>query len=327
MQQKMPRLFYGNFDFEHSLGNTPPRQLPEKLQRINAQWTTTLIPLMNQGDSLWIPKLLVEKPDDDQSWQKLIQQAGVNGVSHPEQIPNGEEIQFVPWGWTDLLIRWANEQGWGVHHPSMQTVTWANSRATSFGYEQQWESAPSGAAELKQIEDLDRLLSEFSVESKWVMKAEFSMSARERMIGQGKKVPLATTNWLKKRLKNRGRIFFEPWLNRISEMSFHYEISSTAQISFLGMTELFTDDFGRYVSNQLVVSSEKTNDTEADWSYSKSQTSKLAHEYAKQGYFGPLSIDSMRYELTDGTDRQRPLQDINARYSMGRCELERSRSS
>lgn len=316
----MPRLFFGNFDFEHCLGDHPHHQLSEKLLRINAGLTTSLLPLMSPGDYLWIPQLLQESTDDQLSqWKNLVQQAGVLGVSQVHQVPENEEVEFVPWGWTTPLIQWAKKQGWEVQLPEMNVVTWANSRATSFAYEQQWESAPPGAAEVKQAEDLTRLLAEIEDDAQWVIKANFSMSARERMIGQGRNIPEATLNWLNKRLRNGIRIFFEPWLGAISEMSFHYEISSYGNVEFLGMTELLTDDFGRYLGNRLVEKS-----AESDWSYSKSQTKQLAVEYTENGYFGPLSIDAMRYRLHDGTCKERPLQDINARYSMGRCELERT---
>ena len=319
----MPRLFFGNFDFEHSLGNNPLHQLPEKLLRIYAKLTMSLLPLMNAGDYIWIPQLLLDLPDEEvtpgESWQEMIQQAGVIAVNQVDQISKEQTINFVPWGWTTKLVQWAKKQGWQIHHPAMKSVEWANSRATSFGYEQQWRSAPLECVELMQVENLDQALKTLSADAKWVIKAEFSMSARERMIGQGCEVPLATMNWLKKRLKNNGRIFFEPWLDAISEMSFHYEISPAGEVDYLGKTELITDDFGRYIKNRVIEES-----SEYDWSFSRSQTEKFASECTKQGYFGPLSIDAMQYRSADGTNHQRPLQDVNARYSMGRCELERS---
>ncbi len=316
----MPRLFFGNFDFEHSLGNVPLEQLSRNLLEVNAKWCLSLLPLMEPGDYLWLPELLIDRKD---AWQHLVKQAGVVGIWQVDQIPSEVEIEFVPWGWTEKNIRWAQKQGWGVQHPEMQIVAWANSRATSFGYEQQWESAPPGAIELYRVEDLGRHLSNFSADAKWVMKAEFSMSARERMIGQGRDVLQPTLNWLKKRLQHSGRVFFEPWLNRIEEMSFHYDISPAGDVHFLGMTKLYSDDFGRYLGNRLVSIEDAQDKTE--WDRSGSQTMQLAQEFARKGYFGPLSIDAMRYEDSAGACHERPLQDVNARYSMGRSEWEKQK--
>ncbi len=316
----MPRLLFGNFDFEHSLGKAPSGQLSRNLREVNAKWCLSLLPLMKPGDYLWIPELLIDRKD---SWQHLVKQAGVVGIWQVDQIPSGIEIEFVPWGWTEKNIRWAEKQGWETQHPGMQIIAWSNSRATSFGYEQQWKSAPPGSVELYRVEDLCRHLATFSDDAKWVMKAEFSMSARERMIGQGRDVLQPTLNWLKKRLLHSGRVFFEPWLNRIEEMSFHYEISSAGNVCFLGMTELITDEFGRYLENRLV-STENAQDKTA-WERSGLQTMQLAQEFARKGYFGPLSIDAMRYDDAEGNSHERPLQDVNARYSMGRSEWEKQK--
>jgi len=318
----MPRLFFGNFDFEHSLGLAPLGQLSRNLREVNAKWCLSLLPLMKPGDYLWIPELLIDRKD---SWQDLVKQAGVVGIWQVDQIPSDNEIEFVPWGWTEKNISWAKEQVWTVPHPEMQIVTWANSRATSFGYEQQWESAPPGSIELHQVEDLGEQLTNFSDDAKWVMKAEFSMSARERMIGQGRDVLQPTLNWLKKRLLHSGRVFFEPWLNRIEEMSFHYDISPAGEVCFLGMTELLTDEFGRYLGNRLV-SVENAQD-KTEWECSCLQTMQFAHQLAKKEYFGPLSIDAMRYEDAKGDSHERPLQDVNARYSMGRSVWEKQKKN
>lgn len=106
-------------------------------------------------------------------------------------------------------------------------------------------------------------------------------------------------------------------------MSFHYDIFPAGDVCFLGMTELITDDFGRYLGNRLVpveIAQDKT-----EWEHSGLQTMQLAHQFSKKGYFGPLSIDAMRYDDAEGVCRERPLQDVNARYSMGRSEWEKQK--
>jgi hypothetical protein len=48
----------------------------------------------------------------------------------------------------------------------------------------------------------------------------------------------------------------------------------------------------------------------------------VADQLHANGYFGPLGIDAMVYTSTDGQSRVRPIQDINARWTMGRVALE-----
>lgn len=316
----MPRLFWGNFEFEHTLGKTPVGQLSRVLREVNATWTVALVSLLEPGDYLWIPELLIEKTD---CWQEPLEQAGGIGIWQVDQIPDNTEIEFVPWGWTEKNIRWANEQGWITRHPELSIVAWANSRATSFQYEKEWGTVLPGATELVEVEDLARTLERYSADDRWVIKAEFSMSARERVIGRGREISTPIRNWLNKRLQNGGRVFFEPWVDRIDEMSFHYDLSPAGDIRFWGMTKLHSDPFGRYLGNSPV-SETDLSETEK-WECSRTKTGQLACQFAQKGYFGPLSIDAMRYYNKEGICTERPLQDINARYSMGRCALEKER--
>jgi hypothetical protein len=59
----------------------------------------------------------------------------------------------------------------------------------------------------------------------------------------------------------------------------------------------------------------------AVWSDAVDVTSRVAQEVQRRGYFGPLGIDAMLYRDDDGQTRLRPIQDVNARYTMGRLAL------
>ena len=48
---------------------------------------------------------------------------------------------------------------------------------------------------------------------------------------------------------------------------------------------------------------------------------RIAQRVQQLGYFGPLGIDAMQYRDEAGAIRLRPLQDVNARYTMGRLAL------
>ncbi|MBI5760512.1 MAG: hypothetical protein HZA46_18510 [Planctomycetales bacterium] len=50
-------------------------------------------------------------------------------------------------------------------------------------------------------------------------------------------------------------------------------------------------------------------------------TSRVAREVQRRGYFGPLGIDAMLFRDDAGQTRLRPIQDVNARYTMGRLAL------
>jgi hypothetical protein len=57
------------------------------------------------------------------------------------------------------------------------------------------------------------------------------------------------------------------------------------------------------------------------WSDAIETGLRAANVLQERGYFGPLGIDSLRYRDFAGDVRTRPLQDINARWTMGGIAL------
>ena len=86
---------------------------------------------------------------------------------------------------------------------------------------------------------------------------------------------------------------------------------------FEGVTPLLTDERGEYRGNRFAV----PDDIKSIWSSSIDTAQQIAQKLQAMGYFGPLGIDAVRYRDRDGKLRLRPLQDINARYTMGRLAL------
>lgn len=318
----MPQLLCGNFEFEYCLGNRPLQQLPRKLQEINERLLPEILALSHPGDFLWLPEpaeiLVTRQPQllSQLEWSQ------VTPVWQTAQLAGVTDLKLVPWGWTQKLIHWGQQQGWQVQAPAFAVVNWANSRRTSCQYEQQWEIAPAGLQPLSSAEDVQQWLQRFSPEQRWIIKAEFGMSSRERLPGQGNVLSPPQQQWISKRLRNNDVLFGEPWLDSVEECSFHYQISPSGKVHYCGQMQLITDDYGRYLHNLPM--KEQTEEQTVDcWPMSREWTFRLAESFAQQGYFGPLGIDSMRYREPTGEIRERPLQDINARWTMGRCALER----
>src|SRR5690606_5718121 len=88
-------------------------------------------------------------------------------------------------------------------------------------------------------------------------------------------------------------------------------------VSFLGVTPLFTRPNGSYLGNGFV----DDPNLLTTWREAIETGREVAAEVAAEGYFGPLGIDAMRHRTDDGEIRVRALQDLNARYTMGRLAL------
>ncbi len=316
----MPRLFVGNFDFEHRLGRYPIRQLPRKLAAINIRLLPDLLPLTVPGDFLWVPEPDAIPPEVRERLRQLAGDVGVRLVSGGD-VPTGPAIELVPWGWTEEILAWGRASGWRLSAPPIPVVEWANSRQTSHDLEHLWGMEAPGSGCCRNADELKALLRTLPAEASWVLKAEFGMSGRERVLGRGDTLSEPQRNWVEHRFQRGDTLFFEPWLPREAEQSFHYQLDPVDGVTYLGATHLLTDPRGRYLANRPLA------EGETPWPESLRGTRRAAEYLASRGYFGPLSIDSMQYRLPEGGWGERPLQDINARWSMGRCVWERAEAA
>ena len=311
----MRRLFLGNFHFESELAAARGWNPAASLLRMSAERAPSWIALAEEGDLIWTPE-----PIADSFWESLATQGlpRVCSLSEPPQ----EEFELVPWGWS---LR-ARKFGGRTPQPSDEAVELGNSREWSYELERQLGIALPGAARIERIEEVAdvvrRSASQFGEsesEHAWVIKANFGMAARERVLGRGPTLTTANERWLQRRLQSDGAVFFEPWLRRRAEVGIQWTLpkSGHGQPELHGITPLLTDKQGGYRGSEF--SLDATVPTE--WQRAVDVTQQAALRLQQLGYFGPLGIDAAIYEDSTGRALARPLQDINARYTMGRLAL------
>lgn len=308
----MSRLLFGNFDFEHQLANATRAPANATLARINVELAPALIAIAEPDDLIWQPA------ECDASYFKTLRDAGLEPprfLRAPETIP--EKTPLVPWGWSPEMRSWGEAHGCVCDAPHESTVRRANSRLFSHELEVEWNCGLVGATVITNQDELAMTLRrQTTATSPWVLKALFGMSGRERHLGRGPELTEQTANWARRRIGRDGAVIWEPWVEQIAEAGLQFEIPRTGEPQFLGVTPLLTDDLGNYRGNRLAV------DDEGQWS----DAIEIAHRAAvrlqqRHHYFGPLGIDAMHYRDNSGTHRTRPLQDINARHTMGRLAL------
>ena len=340
----MPRLFVGNFDFEHRLADPRSTQLSATLQRINAELAAVWTAIAEDGDFLWTPESI-----DPDFFEQLAGRgfSKVNPVTTEGAVVG--PVQLCPWGWTDRLRYWANQYGWECNPPPVEAIRAGNSRRFSAGLEREWNIGLPGASEIQSVDRLIEALESSAAnspsnpnESRWVIKAEFSMSGRECVLGHGTELPPQTVNWLRKRLTMNGVVFFEPWIDRVDEVGLQFTIPRSGEPVFDGVTPLLTDKAGAYrgswflsptASGELSPTMTRgsvagetpcvaaVEELEHRWESAIAVGIRAAERLGQIGYFGPLGIDAVRYRDADGELRCRPLQDVNARYTMGGLTL------
>lgn len=313
----MPRLFIGNFDFEHRLA-APGRQMPAKLQRLNAELATSWLAIADDGDYLWTPESIDAE---------FFKQAVANGLPRVipvvsfGEVPAGAEC--IPWGWTDDIRKLCDEHGWVRNDPSDSAVRAANSRRLSSELEQEWRVGLPFSGEATSIEQVEHYVGLHDRDSRWVIKAEFGMSGRERLLGNG--IPQgADRSWIEKRLNSNGIVFFEPWVQKVSEVGIQIDVRREGEPQLLEVVPMIADERGQYSGSRLTSQdSEQSHVTlrPSDWGLAIDIAIQAARRIQNVGYFGPLGIDAMQYQDENQQLHVRPLQDINARWTMGRLCL------
>ena len=112
-----------------------------------------------------------------------------------------------------------------------------------------------------------------------------------------------------------------------------FEVPTTGSPRLIGVTPMRVDGRGQYAGSMFSQdhSRDHSEDRPAnssdsqwdhhDWAAAITVGLRAAETLQAQGYFGPLGIDAMSYRDSTGARQIRPLQDINARWTMGRLSL------
>lgn len=172
---------------------------------------------------------------------------------------------------------------------------------------------------------------------KWVIKAELSQAARNRILGTGPALTVPHRNWLQQQFVRHASVAVEPWVRRIAECGLQFRIvppaadcrsstttsnaSSPAAIVCDGLTRLINTSGGHYLGS-LIWHPDRQDAVEAVWQPAVDAGYRLAAAAADAGFFGCLGIDCMVFEHPRGGYCLRLAHDVNGRYTMGRVALQ-----
>jgi hypothetical protein len=310
----VPRVWLGNFDFEHSLADT--RVTPRaRVRQVARGLTPILLGAAADGDFVWCPDVPPEGFFERLACAGL---AAVTPVWEPGQLPTVAEC--VPWGWTAATIDWARRSGLSCHAPPLEVVRRLNSRQFALELEQQLGVGLRGAGTAASLTELFDVVDGLSgSEHDWVVKAEFAHSSRERIVHRRAR-PVTRddlTGWAGRRLRAGGKLVIEPWVERIDEVGIQLAISESGEPELAGVSGLLVDEAGRFVGCDFTPGRED----DPRWADAVSAALEVGRRARDAGYFGPLGVDAMRYRGAGSEPAVRPLQDINARWTMGRLSL------
>jgi hypothetical protein len=307
-------LLVGNFDFEHQLSPSGPRTLPASIRKLNGEMAFCLAAIAQGGDCVWVPEL------PEPGFARHLMEIGLpelQFVREEAAVPAGTTL--LPWGGSSAVKAWGMRSGWRCECPDPAAVVTANSREFSSSLESEWNCGLPGARAIRSVEEFEGAVADFRGAAGWVAKANFGMSARERCLGRGSPPSEQAVRWVRKQLARNQAVYFEPWVDRIAEFGFQFTIPPAGEPRLEGITPLLTDAVGTYRGSRLNPAS--CPGTEGEMAEPLAIAARAAQSVQQLGYFGPLGIDAMRYRTSAGEPRWRPVQDINARLTMGRLAL------
>lgn len=328
------RIFFGNFNFEYELAafrHERERGASSGVVDANAaEWTRPATDLDRQlhaaTASAWVAVagagdlVVTSDPVDAAAFSELASLGWpIPQFATPaRETDRIDAAQFIPWGWATSVVGLATNRGWECKHPSLELVRQINSRRFRFELETALGVALRGSGVSESVEGLQKLVADAAnAPLGWVLKANFGMAGRESVRGRGGELSEPLLNWARRRMAQTGCVVFEPIVAAVAEAGIQIEVPESGRPELIGVTPLLVDRAGTYRGSRFG----NPDVDAAPWQVAVDFAVGVAERLQKLGYFGPLGIDAMQYRTAEGEIRLRPLQDLNARFTMGRLAL------
>ena len=299
----MSKLFVANFSFEDEFaGRRVSRAAWRATRGLSGCWA----PMLGLGDRI------ITEP---------LTGPGDPGKPVSDVCELSDVTELVPWGWSCGMTRLAREIGVAETVPDVAVVEMINRRRWSHGQELELGLVPEAGRMVATLDDCRAIFSqEPPIGANWIVKADLGASGRHQMRMNAGEVEAGRETWLADCLERDGLVLIEPWLDAVCECSLQFEIGVDEATSFLGVTELLTSASGGYLGSRFGPSvAALLGDDVFDL---VDTVMPVVQRASRLGYVGPLGVDAMQYRTASGETLWRPLQDVNARYTMGRCALE-----
>jgi uncharacterized ferritin-like protein (DUF455 family) len=152
---------------------------------------------------------------------------------------------------------------------------------------------------------------------RYTLKPRLGSSGRGRAQGQDGRVGDRVLAALP-RLARQGGAVLEPWLQRTMDLSVQLHVDGPGAVTLLGTTRQILQTSGIYAGNRGVL--EEGGAVRSGTRHDAALTDaagKVARAAAARGYTGPCGTDAFVYTGPDGTERLRPVVELNARFTTG----------
>lgn len=326
----MPVIHFPNLRFEEELAG-PLETRPAKLEQLTAELAVLLglqaapgdVVLVEAGgvpDAAGLPTCLSQARY--LTFEQLREELGCTADEQPSA-----EWQLAPWGWSDAARRLLRSLRLQQIAPDGDAVRRVNTRAFAADFDVLVDpdtGTPAGAFSrlCDSAAEVTAAIAEFrnTLSERWVIKANLSHAARNRLLGMGADLSPDQQRWLARRLQAGEPVCVEPWVRRLRECGLQWTVSAEAgqvRAEFDGAAEMLTDGVGQYRGS--LIGGEGSGES-SWWQAAVESGRRVALAAGGMGFRGPLGIDCMLIE-SGGRQWLRTAHDINGRQTMGRLAL------
>ena len=224
----------------------------------------------------------------------------------------------IPWGWSQRVREKAMQSFGAVDCPDVAAVARVNRRSWAARWEVANGQSGAGAIVVEDVDEVASVLRDcLATGGRWLIKADLGASGRgvSRLEGVEEGVRTAV-RWMRR----DGCVVVERELVSLAELGVLFEIKSDGAVESLGFTQLLTTTGGGYLGSRTSGAIDERIRCQVGGLWPTVE--KVVEAVAREGYVGPVGIDAMLHKDKQGRHMWRVAQDINARWTMGRCAWE-----
>ena len=257
---------------------------------------------------------------DDPDLRRSCESVGLEWPDFQSEIErDGRAVH--PWGWSESVAQLSGSETANAHNVNSVAVKATNARRFSIELEREL-GVGVGAQVVTELGELSEVVSSLWTDAGVLLRENWSCSARGMRRILDPLIGRKDRSWVANRLDRDAAIVVEPLLEIEHESSRHFELRDGGAVEFVGEVLQITDQLGIYRGGIASSRAKSTDDRGGSGPAAKSAATTAAVRVAQAGYCGPLGIDETAF-IRSGSGRQvRPIQDINARWTMGRLLLD-----
>ncbi len=165
-----------------------------------------------------------------------------------------------------------------------------------------------------------------------VVKAIYGSSGRGQIHCRGGQLRAEQRGRLENILRQQGKVVVEPWLDKVVDLSLHFDVGAEGETAVAGWTRFFTDGRGQYRGSFVGSLTAGLDEEVKRFLYGDGRDARRLPKLGEQlaewlveplraaGYQGPVGVDAMVYRDRDRL-RLKPIVEVNPRTTMGRVAL------